>query len=600
MSSPHYNKEAAVGGDAWGSPGDADQRPKPPPSLQSSDRYSASTVKDNDATERSHRSPMSSPSPSGCDTQISSDQLSPTLQDFSLSRPLPPQLDEPDFELGVGKPELEGPEDGHLQIHRDAMRGGEFLSPISNPGLKKEPSVVSDLGNREYDTRHQVTSDAESSADDTDSRSDSLHDKLMDGLVRYQNTRKGFIPRGHFDRVVNEKSVRLELESCRRLRSRLSGLSSKARDRKIRYFVDRIFGKSFQKGKYKQIFGILVLAEKADYIVDFLDQTVDDSDLPFRGDQSASGPIKELYPRKGGPSIKLFKEWKPGRRESFVEWQWVIVAAFFFRGNGGEAKIFNLHDNATPPFVRNTKSGHKEIEEYEGGFGKVTKRYIHADHHDLKPDKNSAFAIKKINSRKYEHFKAEFDMLVKLGKTPNPHLISLLGAYCHRKSNYLIFDWADSDLSKYWRERNPKPEFNHDTVLWVVAQCAGLASGLQQIHRYGSILASNSPGSDRDLKLYGRHGDIKPENVLWFRKENRGGTLKIYDLETMAEIKPEVTRFIEKAHTNPKCSQLVHDLLDVIQTGLLVVETKDEKSPRRIERHCIRGRTMSQDVTWIS
>ncbi|RSL99194.1 hypothetical protein CEP52_009854 [Fusarium oligoseptatum] len=685
MSLSYYKEQAAGGGEA--STGGADLTPRRPRSLQSSDRYSASTVRDNDATtERSHLSPLNSPSPPGFDIQITPDQLGATLQHFSLSGPLPSRLDGSDFE--PDKSDLEGPDDGDFQIHRDAIRGNRLSLSIPS-GPKREASVISDLGNKEYDTRNQITSDAESSEDDADSGSDSLQEKLMDDLVRHPNTgNKCFIPRGHFDRVMNEQAVRLELERCKELRSRLSGLSSEARDQTIRDYVDQIFGKpgqydkTRQNGKYKQIFGILVLIEKVDCIVDFLDQEVDDTQLPFRREQLPSKRKRtrsttKLYPRRGGSSIRLFKEWQPARRDMFEEWQWVIVAAFFFRGNGGEAKIFNLQDNATPPFVRDTGSGRKEFEKYEGGFGTVTKRYIHADHHDLKPDKNSAFAIKKINSRKYEDFKAEFDMLAKLGKTSHPHLVSLLGAYCHRKSNYLIFDWADSDLSKFWREHNPKPEFNHETVLWVIAQCAGLASGLHQIHRYGSILEANNPGSDRDLKLYGRHGDIKPENVLWFQKENGGGTLKICDfgvaefhtkksrsnrsnnhiatspfyrppeselknglisrsydiwsmgclyleflgwllggwnmvrqmsiererrstcgygsimddnpyyeideLQTTATIKPQVTRFIEKAHANPKCSQLVHDLLDVILTGLLVVETKDEKSRRRIE-----------------
>lgn len=91
-------------------------------------------------------------------------------------------------------------------------------------------------------------------------------------------------------------------------------------------------------------------------------------------------------------------------------------------------------------------------------------------------------------------------------------------------------------------------------ALWLARQCRGLAEGLQHIHRWetfsGSSLLSNSEqqGENDDravessavaphaengpIRLIGRHGDVKPENILWFadpRVSDNYGTLKITD-----------------------------------------------------------------------
>lgn len=138
-------------------------------------------------------------------------------------------------------------------------------------------------------------------------------------------------------------------------------------------------------------------------------------------------------------------------------------------------------------------------------------------------------------------FKGEFEMLSKFSGDANPHLISLLAAYTYRKSFYLIFHWAGADLRKFWLEIMPNPNFK-ETVRWVAKQCAGLADGLMQIHRYESlpVLRGNAAANrtlnalekSARIKLYGRHGDIKPANILWFpnpKDGNDGGTLKLTD-----------------------------------------------------------------------
>jgi serine/threonine protein kinase len=138
-------------------------------------------------------------------------------------------------------------------------------------------------------------------------------------------------------------------------------------------------------------------------------------------------------------------------------------------------------------------------------------------------------------------FKREFEMLAKFSNDAHPHLISLLAAYKQFKAFYLVFHWADADLLRFWKLIKPNPDFNHKTVVWVAEQCAGLASGLLKIHRYESVYEPRVVSADGTLcvpgtltsnRLYGRHGDIKPANILWFRDPRDAddrGTLKISD-----------------------------------------------------------------------
>src|SRR5690606_30551684 len=46
---------------------------------------------------------------------------------------------------------------------------------------------------------------------------------------------------------------------------------------------------------------------------------------------------------------------------------------------------------------------------------------------------------------------------------------------------------------------------------WIFGQCRGIVEAVSVIHAPLSHLQEGE-------KLYGRHGDIKPENVLWFKR----------------------------------------------------------------------------------
>jgi len=151
-------------------------------------------------------------------------------------------------------------------------------------------------------------------------------------------------------------------------------------------------------------------------------------------------------------------------------------------------------------------------------------------------------------------------MLKKFSGDSHPHLVSLLTTYEQSNRFYLVFHWAEADLADYWKERNPRPFVNHKMILWMAQQCKGIANGLSKIHHYESssskvhpnlarkfhglsgqtLVPPRSHGPANDMEqLYGRHGDIKPANVLLFRDpvvDENMGTLKLTDFG-LAEFK---------------------------------------------------------------
>lgn len=89
----------------------------------------------------------------------------------------------------------------------------------------------------------------------------------------------------------------------------------------------------------------------------------------------------------------------------------------------------------------------------------------------------------------------------------------------------MIFPWAECDLDKYW-EDHPVPNAGDvGLIRWLSTQCVGIMEAVSVIH---------NPTHLTTEKKFGRHGDIKAENILWFksRPEDPGdrGILVISDL----------------------------------------------------------------------
>jgi serine/threonine protein kinase len=150
---------------------------------------------------------------------------------------------------------------------------------------------------------------------------------------------------------------------------------------------------------------------------------------------------------------------------------------------------------------------------------------------------NDLFALKRIPQSKNEkskekrEFWREVEALKRFSGFVHEHLVTLLMSWETKDPDRycLLFPWAGDDLDLYWKRHLPpingvNPEV--DTIRWIAKQVVGMAGALDTIHnpRYDSTHLAPK-------KKYGRHGDIKPENVLWYESPyNDKGILVIADL----------------------------------------------------------------------
>lgn len=293
-------------------------------------------------------------------------------------------------------------------------------------------------------------------------------------------------------------------------------------------------------------------------------------------------------------------------------------------------------------------------------------------------------AVKELISGDKKDFDIEASILRKIGSktSPHQHLIKLLATYHQGGKYHLMFRYADANLREFW-EKRPLPSFDTSTIVWSIRQMTGLASALSLIHTFKvtHALKVSGCGEKRVQKdailsvsdgeeIFGRHGDIKPENILWFHDipecTEQEGILQLgdfglgrfhgrdsrsninpatvtpaptyeppecklhrpvsraYDLWSMgclylefitwlldgtsgyefsefraemsianvnddnfftitrdeqggldAKVRDSVVTWVNNLHSNPKCTALIHEILDITMDGLLRIQCKD-------------------------
>ncbi|KAF5966593.1 kinase [Fusarium coicis] len=398
-------------------------------------------------------------------------------------------------------------------------------------------------------------------------REPALGDRIIKATVRSAHPdyrSKKFLPRNEIQRLLTTDAVEKELTQCNRwrrypiiklLRPRKPNFQEEAQI--ICGKSDRELGANPVCKTYQKIFVILVLLKRASLIVSFLHKVCDD-DLPLRLDDKVKAKVLTVI-TKNGERVSLygFKQ-KQSFYDKFIEKQWLVLSPYFRSCSRTKDTTQELSEYHIPPFTSLSLAA-------EGGFSWVFKVGIHGDHHDFKTsnDTRQAFAVKKIKRGKPPH-KARIDpnheaIVSRDIKDRHPNLVSLLVTYKHHGDYHFVFPWAEADLKGYWETINPKPSGadRNATLKWLVTQCKGLADGLSSIHCYSTTSSNlhgrSTPPPDNFSEnaihvLFGRHGDMKPENILWYPEipstpETVGGILKITDFGfSEFSSKPKVDR----------------------------------------------------------
>lgn len=134
------------------------------------------------------------------------------------------------------------------------------------------------------------------------------------------------------------------------------------------------------------------------------------------------------------------------------------------------------------------------------------------------------FALKELlASSTPKEFRQEVDALKRFA---HKHLVTLLMSWTMNNHYYLLFPLAGCNLEDYWDKAHfsgSQRPLEVDMVQWISQQIVGMAGALNVVHEPPQFLQA--------IPKYGRHGDIKPENILWYQsEEDPRGILVIADM----------------------------------------------------------------------
>ncbi|KAK3294336.1 kinase-like domain-containing protein [Chaetomium fimeti] len=421
-----------------------------------------------------------------------------------------------------------------LQDVNNALGQSARPPPGSQVGTEASQMTIRDRGDAQYDEA------CSTGLHKPDVKTPSLppHCPLSDRLMSLRVTSrppKGpyFYPKGSVEALMTAK----EIESIiRQGRQRLEGAGKRLTDEEIRNYAGRACHEQLDGGadsSYRVTFAILVLLDRGWDIVFFIDGGICDKHLPLKAvpvNGRGSGLLSEIR-LENDPNTRLscLDHWLAVNHDDFERKQWDMLAPFFSRGERRNAWLYELPEKVVLPWTEENNAAR------QGGYGLVSKVKIHPNHHTFNLTKANGgwFAVKQFKGSESSNgtsdtsgsfdrreFENEIEILRRFSGDVHPHLISLQAAFRHGDEYSVIMPWADCDLAEFWEETKPGSPLDRNNLLWMLEQCRGLAGGLQSIHLYKrteSATATNDPWPE---KIFGRHGDIKPPNILLFRDQS--------------------------------------------------------------------------------
>ncbi|GAB1315706.1 Kinase-like domain-containing protein [Madurella fahalii] len=273
-------------------------------------------------------------------------------------------------------------------------------------------------------------------------------------------------------------------------------------------------------GRFVRVFTVLLLCDRPHDIFTFFDKDVSDKDFPF--DVGSRTIRSKSWGQNEDKGFHL--NWARGLCQTFVLFQWSVFLPYFSDDHGHqefeEETVMPWHDyhpqrdGDTSLASGSTDGGSSAL---GGGHSVVSRVVIHDGHYNFSVIKQhvATFAVKKLKADNEVAFNQEVAMLRNLGGR-RPHTVKLLATFRHGRTYSLLFPWAECDLLAYWH-RDLGQGITSPLIAWAASQCRGLVSALEWIHNPGdSVLDTNKN------ELFGRHGDIKPENILWYKEDADG------------------------------------------------------------------------------
>lgn len=287
----------------------------------------------------------------------------------------------------------------------------------------------------------------------------------------------------------------------------------------------------------KRIFLILVLmsnkdSEKVSLIEDLQSQGFIDGMLPIewaekngrwfaysKGNLVSQGAV----PDSSRPLVYIPEDkWDRQCKDMFEFYQWQLTAPKF----NMEEFMFSFHNSTILPYVEKPPKPASS-----GFFGEVSHYKVHPAHIPILTDGQEAgpvsVAVKKaLNPEELaDFFQKETENLERIKGLKWDNLIQPIAAYQRNTERCIVFPWASGgSLVNYWEDHDLK-YFDKSRTLWILGQFTGICRALRDLH-----------------KINCRHGDLKPDNILWFKDGKGKEELQIADLGLAAFHKDKNTQ----------------------------------------------------------
>ncbi|KAI0443395.1 hypothetical protein F4803DRAFT_515237 [Xylaria telfairii] len=329
------------------------------------------------------------------------------------------------------------------------------------------------------------------------SESGSLFNRMKEGCKQSKFSNNPFLPHDAFEKLLTLETVGDELKNLETIKD---GLKKLLRRHKSEHRINFIM----EHGK--KVFAILVYLGFLSKLPNLLGRyKFKDKYLPVF--TSGSG-VQSFNLLADDESLNGFKGWTDQELNQFATSQWLFLAPRFT-----SESVMEQPPNRCPlPFLTyNLIDSHYFSKIYHGSI-----QESHVDGSSMGTD----VAVKELQRTPItsdQSYETEVEALEAARAIEHDHLVKFIGGFEIDRKQYLMFQWANSRTLKDFWNNQESLERSQKMILWVLQQAKGLTDGLNKLHNF-------------DPERNCRHGDLRPENIIWSESPNSFGHLLITDL----------------------------------------------------------------------